>query len=115
MKQAIKFTALFVFYALLVPAQIAPGGSAGVQLNSLGRGYLFETKNFRLGLLQPYNNENGSFNKPSVEFRYPFQQEKLSMGTRFGGYSGWSIYPQISGGLTIFNEKPLGQNTQQKS
>jgi hypothetical protein len=115
MKPFIIIVHLLLLQAIHYTAQIAPGGSAGVQLNSLGRGYLFETKNFRLGLLQPHHLENGSFLKPSVEYRYAFQQEKLSMGTRFGGFSGWSIYPQISGGLTIFNEKPIGQNTQQKS
>ncbi len=100
---------------ILGTAQIAPQGSMGFQVNTLGRGFLMESKNFRYGLLFAPENADAKLFKHNFEIRYAFQQENLSKGTRFAGFKGWSVYPQIAGGLTLFSEGNALDNKLSKS
>lgn len=101
-----KLTLLLIFITPIIAfSQIAPWGSLGFQINSLGKGYVMESKLFRYGLLLEHDNAESKISKHNFEMRYAFQQEQVSLGTRFGGFSGWSIYPQITGGMTLFNEE----------
>lgn len=106
---------IFTLLPLSYFAQIAPQGSLGFQVNSLGRGFLMESKNFRYGLLLAPENAEAKLFKHNFEIRYAFQQEKFSKGNRFAGFKGWSIYPQISGGLTLFSEGNTIDNKLNKS
>jgi len=109
------FVLLWCILPLYFNAQIAPQGSLGFQVNTLGRGFLMESKNFRYGLLFEHENADVKLFKHNFEFRYSFQQENLSKGTRFAGFKGWSVYPQIAGGLTLFSEGNALDNKLSKS
>lgn len=93
------------FPVCMIRAQIAPIGSLGLQATQEGKGLLLETKSFRFGTLFNEANAVQPFQEFKLEYRYAFQQKKISYGTRYAGIRGWSIFPQIAGGIMTRREE----------
>lgn len=95
-------------------SQIAPIGSAGIQMGPNSRGIVLESKIMKYSFISSHPEAEEQFSQMKFEYRQPFQNNKVSHGTRFLGFKGWSIYPQITGGLQFANFKDINNNVASK-